>query len=135
MSSDEFQLNDPVTIESTTDSSSTLEGIVAHLGSVQFAPGTDWIGIRLTGTSTGKGKNDGTVKGVKYFNVGSSASSGGEKNGMFVKKSNVKKRELNRLEKLRLKRELSEIGSTSVTASSSRSSSARASITPKASAS
>ena len=88
MSSDEFQLNDPVTIESTTDSSSTLEGIVAHLGPVQFAPGLDWVGIRLTGSSIGKGKNDGTVKGIKYFNVGTGGESN-NKNGMFVKMSNV----------------------------------------------
>ena len=60
---DEFQLNDPVTISTTgSGDSSTLEGIVAHLGPVQFAPGIDWIGIRLTGASVGSGKNNGTVK-------------------------------------------------------------------------
>jgi len=43
-----LELNDPVTVDSTTTtaggeetSSSSLEGIVAHLGSVQFASGDD----------------------------------------------------------------------------------------------
>ena len=84
----EFQLNDPVTI-STTGGDSSIEGIIAHLGPVQFAPGTDWIGIRLTGGSVGKGKNNGTVKGIQYFDVV-------ENCGMFTKKVNVTKRELNR---------------------------------------
>jgi hypothetical protein len=65
-----------------------LEGVVAHLGTVQFAPGDDWVGIRLTESSAGLGKNDGTVKGVKYFDAGGE----GEKSGMFVKKINVKKK-------------------------------------------
>ena len=87
---DEFQLNDPVTISTTgSGDSSTLEGIIAHLGPVQFAPGTDWIGIRLTGPSVGKGKNNGTIKGIQYFDVA-------ENCGMFTKKVNVTKRELNR---------------------------------------
>lgn len=96
---EDLQLNDPITI--TSSDGNDLEGVVAHVGTVQFASGPDWIGIRLTGTSVGKGKNDGSVKGVKYFNVP-------DKNGMFVQKGKVKKRELNRLEKLRLKRELAE---------------------------
>mmetsp|Transcript_7307 Transcript_7307/g.16563 ORF Transcript_7307/g.16563 Transcript_7307/m.16563 type:complete len:292 (+) Transcript_7307:113-988(+) len=107
MSSDDvLNLNDAVHIEQT---SITLEGIVAHLGSVQFAPGQDWIGIRLTGASVGKGKNDGSVKGVQYFNAGGAAGEG--KNGMFVKRSHVTKRKLSRLEELRLRRELSEMKS------------------------
>lgn len=96
---EDLQLNDPITI--TSSDGNDLEGVVAHVGTVQFASGPDWVGIRLTGTSVGKGKNDGSVKGVKYFNVP-------DKNGMFVQKGKVKKRELNRLEKLRLKRELAE---------------------------
>ena len=89
----DVQLGDPVLVEPTASSSPSkngqsdekLEGIVAHLGPVQFAPGDEWIGIRLTGTSTGKGKNDGTVKGIIYFDAGD----GKEKNGMFAKKHNV----------------------------------------------
>mmetsp|Transcript_9832 Transcript_9832/g.20796 ORF Transcript_9832/g.20796 Transcript_9832/m.20796 type:complete len:1542 (-) Transcript_9832:119-4744(-) len=94
---EELQLNDPVHIE---QANAPLEGVVAHLGPVQFASGSDWIGIRLTGASVGKGKNDGTVKGERYFKPG------GAKNGMFVKRANVKKRKLSKLEELRLRREL-----------------------------
>jgi len=116
MASETFQLNDPVHVENTsgTDDSSSitsssssttpLEGIVAHLGPVQFAPGSDWVGIRLTGSSLNQGKNSGTVKGVSYFDAG------GEKNGLFVKKSHVKKRKLTKLEELRLRRELNDAG-------------------------
>ncbi|KAL7539417.1 hypothetical protein ACHAXR_009278, partial [Thalassiosira sp. AJA248-18] len=63
-----------------------LEGIVSHLGPVQFAPGSDWIGIRLTGSSVGKGRNDGSVKGHRYFCCENDES------GVFVKKDNVKRR-------------------------------------------
>ena len=79
---------------------------MAHLGPVQFAPGNDWVGIRLTGSSVGRGKNDGSVKGVPYFDAGSTTFN----NGMFVKKNAVKKRILSRLEELRLRRELSDAG-------------------------
>eukprot|EP00579_Thalassiosira_antarctica_P027310 CAMPEP_0202026110 /NCGR_PEP_ID=MMETSP0905-20130828/58129_1 /ASSEMBLY_ACC=CAM_ASM_000554 /TAXON_ID=420261 /ORGANISM="Thalassiosira antarctica, Strain CCMP982" /LENGTH=94 /DNA_ID=CAMNT_0048589235 /DNA_START=89 /DNA_END=369 /DNA_ORIENTATION=- len=89
-----LDLNDPVHIDQQSSiSNDPLEGIVAHLGPVQFAPGSDWIGIRLTGASVGRGNNDGSVKGVQYFNGGS-----GSKNGMFVKRSNVTKRKLSKLE-------------------------------------
>lgn len=124
----DLRLNDPVTIESSSsatadagnpDTSSgpllLLEGIVAHLGPVQFAPGNDWVGIRLTGSSVGKGKNDGSVKGIPYFDAGSSSSN----NGMFVKKNVVTKRILSRLEELRLRRELSEAGAGAASGSSS----------------
>ena len=115
-STEPLQLNDPVTVESGaaggSGSSPTLEGIVAHLGPVQFAPGDDWIGVRLTGPSVGRGKNDGTVKGVRYFDVG--GGGGGDTastNGMFVRRSNVRRRRLTKLEELRLRRELSEANS------------------------
>jgi len=110
-SSDDLALNDPVHV-TTTDDPSPLEGIISHLGPVAFAPGSDWIGIRLTGPSVGKGKNDGSVKGTAYFECG------GEKNGMFVKRSNVEKRTLTKLESLRLRRELEGAGSVSVAAKS-----------------
>ncbi|KAL7481026.1 hypothetical protein ACHAW6_006708, partial [Cyclotella cf. meneghiniana] len=100
----------PIHITTTTTSSHNddgggdddekLEGIVAHRGPVRFAPGSDWIGVRLTGSSAGRGKNDGTVQGVFYFDAG------GPKNGMFVKRCNVEARNLSRLESLRLKREI-----------------------------
>ena len=107
----DFAFLDPVTL--TSNDNETLEGVVAHLGPVQFAPGSDWIGIRLTGPSIGKGKNDGTVKGVFYFDAG------GEWNGMFVKALSVEKRELSKLEGLRLKRELGEVKSASKNGGSS----------------
>eukprot|EP01082_Thalassiosira_pseudonana_P000215 g167.t1 g167 contig1:411927-416535(-) len=110
-SSDDLALNDPVHV-TTTDDPSPLEGIISHLGPVAFAPGSDWIGIRLTGPSVGKGKNDGSVKGTAYFECG------GEKNGMFVKRSNVEKRTLTKLESLRLRRELEGAGSVSGAAKS-----------------
>jgi hypothetical protein len=78
----DLQLNDAIIITSTDP---PLKGTVAHLGPVQFAPGSDWIGIKLTSDSTGQGKNNGTVKGIFYFDAG------GENNGMFVRSSNVKK--------------------------------------------
>ena len=127
MSSNNLQINDPVHITSTSkkDGDTTtevLEGIVAHLGPVQFAPGSDWIGIRLTGQSIGKGKNDGSVKGIQYFNVGTTSLDPNQRahNGMFVRKSNVTKRtDMSRLDMIRLRRELEKdpvtaIGSSSV---------------------
>ena len=62
MSSSEvpFKLNDPVTIESS--SSAQLNGIVAHLGPVEFSAGvSDYVGIHLTSAGVGLGKNDGTI--------------------------------------------------------------------------
>ena len=41
----------------------TGRGVVRFCGSTSFAPGK-WIGIEL---SEPKGKNDGTVAGVRYF--------------------------------------------------------------------
>jgi dynactin complex subunit len=83
MTSEDLRLHDPVII--TTNDDDELVGTVAHLGPVQFAPGSDWIGIKLTDTSVGRGKNNGTVKGVFYFDAG------GENNGMFVRRANVSK--------------------------------------------
>ena len=94
---DNLQLNDPVHVE--RGDSQQLEGVVAFLGKVQFAEGDDWVGVRLTGTSVGLGKNDGSVKGVSYFSCGPNG-------GVFVRKSHVSRRELSKLEALRLKREL-----------------------------
>ncbi|CAH0562408.1 unnamed protein product [Brassicogethes aeneus] len=49
-------------------------GVVAYIGETEFANGT-WIGVELDAP---KGKNDGTVKGVKYFECK-------PKHGMFVR--------------------------------------------------
>jgi hypothetical protein len=93
----ELQIDDLVLVDSTSsksgstpkkldDHSQELEGVVAYVGSVQFAPGDDWIGIRLTGSSVGKGRNDGSVKGTHYFDCK-------ESSGVFVKRAHVRKRE------------------------------------------
>eukprot|EP00529_Nitzschia_sp_RCC80_P006816 CAMPEP_0113503770 /NCGR_PEP_ID=MMETSP0014_2-20120614/34349_1 /TAXON_ID=2857 /ORGANISM="Nitzschia sp." /LENGTH=1423 /DNA_ID=CAMNT_0000398815 /DNA_START=80 /DNA_END=4347 /DNA_ORIENTATION=+ /assembly_acc=CAM_ASM_000159 len=97
-----FQLNDPVHVQ--RDGGSQLEGVVAFLGTVKFADGDDWVGVRLTGSSVGLGRNDGTVQGQKYFDCPTQC-------GIFVKISAIKRRELTRLEELRLRRELATGGS------------------------
>ena len=87
----ELQLNDLVVVSlSNNDSSSftPLEGVIAHIGAVQFAPGNDWIGVRLTGNSKGRGKNNGTVKEICYFDCEN------ENDGVFVKKAHVKRRQI-----------------------------------------
>lgn len=84
---------------SSTGTNSTLEGVVAFLGPTQFAPGDDWVGVRLTGDSNGRGKNDGSVKGKRYFVCEANC-------GVFIRRGAVMKRHLNRIEELRLRREL-----------------------------
>eukprot|EP00928_Gymnodinium_smaydae_P017191 TRINITY_DN16567_c0_g1_i1.p1 TRINITY_DN16567_c0_g1~~TRINITY_DN16567_c0_g1_i1.p1 ORF type:complete len:631 (-),score=187.51 TRINITY_DN16567_c0_g1_i1:118-1938(-) len=49
-------------------------GVVAFYGTTQFAEGT-WVGIKL---ATPEGKNDGSVKGVRYFDCP-------DKHGLFVR--------------------------------------------------
>ncbi|KAL3799314.1 hypothetical protein HJC23_013039 [Cyclotella cryptica] len=86
-SSAELHLNDPVSITTSTtndEDNEQLHGIIAHLGPVEFAPDSDWVGIQLTGLSVGKGEHDGSVDGVVYFDAG------GARNGMFVKRVNVR---------------------------------------------
>jgi PAS domain S-box-containing protein len=47
-----------------------LQGNVAYVGQVHFDDGI-WVGIQLTGPSIGKGTNDGSINGKRYFpNVG-----------------------------------------------------------------
>eukprot|EP00531_Pseudo-nitzschia_arenysensis_P017578 CAMPEP_0116129902 /NCGR_PEP_ID=MMETSP0329-20121206/8172_1 /TAXON_ID=697910 /ORGANISM="Pseudo-nitzschia arenysensis, Strain B593" /LENGTH=1359 /DNA_ID=CAMNT_0003624201 /DNA_START=224 /DNA_END=4303 /DNA_ORIENTATION=+ len=101
-----LELNDPVHVNKSTGSTpvkaggkATLEGVVAFLGPVEFNSDADWVGVRLTGSSVGLGKNDGTVKGKRYFSCPAGC-------GIFVKASAVSKRQLSRLEELRLRREL-----------------------------
>jgi len=71
------------------------------MGKVQFADGDDWVGVRLTGSAVGLGKNDGSVQGHAYFDCPPQC-------GLFVKKSSLSKRQLTRLEELRLRRELAQ---------------------------
>jgi CAP-Gly domain len=99
-----FQLNDPVHVHREGSSAQNkLEGVISFLGSVEFADGDDWVGVRLTGSSVGLGRNDGTVQGHKYFDCPTQC-------GLFVKQSAVKPRQLTRLEELRLRRELATSG-------------------------
>ena len=92
-------LNDPVTVN--RDGQRQLEGVVAFLGKVAFSSAEDWVGVRLTGASVGLGKNDGSVQGQRYFDCPAGC-------GIFVKKSALTKRQLTRLEELRLRRELAQ---------------------------
>ena len=93
-----LEVNDPVLVARGDDHK--LEGVVAYVGAVEFsADEDDWVGIRLTGDSAGQGKNDGTVQGKSYFACPPLC-------GIFVKRSAVSKRELTKLEELKLRREL-----------------------------
>mmetsp|Transcript_30720 Transcript_30720/g.73696 ORF Transcript_30720/g.73696 Transcript_30720/m.73696 type:complete len:1306 (-) Transcript_30720:2676-6593(-) len=96
----EFAVNDPVHVNRENRQ---LEGVVAFVGGVSFAEGSDWVGVRLTGSSVGLGKNDGSVQGKQYFDCP-------PQSGLFVKKQAVSKRKLTRLEELRLRRELAQGG-------------------------
>ncbi|GAA97054.1 hypothetical protein E5Q_03729 [Mixia osmundae IAM 14324] len=42
------------------------EGILRYIGTVDFKPG-QWAGLELAPGFTGKGKNDGSVQGTRYF--------------------------------------------------------------------
>jgi CAP-Gly domain len=77
------------------------EGIVEYLGTVDFADGNDWIGIRLTGACEGLGKNNGTVQERSYFDAPPNC-------GLFVRQSSgvVQRRSLTKREEVRLRREL-----------------------------
>eukprot|EP00429_Kryptoperidinium_foliaceum_P020198 CAMPEP_0176029814 /NCGR_PEP_ID=MMETSP0120_2-20121206/14656_1 /TAXON_ID=160619 /ORGANISM="Kryptoperidinium foliaceum, Strain CCMP 1326" /LENGTH=122 /DNA_ID=CAMNT_0017363045 /DNA_START=172 /DNA_END=537 /DNA_ORIENTATION=+ len=101
-----LQVNDPVHV---SRDNRQLEGVVAYLGNVEFSDGDDWVGIRLTGSSVGLGKNDGTVQGKSYFQCPHQC-------GLFVKKNLVQRRQLTKLEELRLKRELASSGDAPATA-------------------
>jgi dynactin 1 len=57
----------------------TGRGVVRFCGAASFAPGK-WIGIELTEP---KGKNDGTVMAITYFNCKPN-------HGVFVRPSQVK---------------------------------------------
>lgn len=111
----EFKLNDPVKVSQKNDA--PLKGIIAYLGSVDFAEGDDWVGVRLTGDSVGKGKNNGSVQGRVYF------STTQENAGVFVRRANVSPWVLSKLEELRLKREIQGIGPSSRSPSGIKSSS------------
>mmetsp|Transcript_14757 Transcript_14757/g.16904 ORF Transcript_14757/g.16904 Transcript_14757/m.16904 type:complete len:1371 (-) Transcript_14757:129-4241(-) len=107
-----LKVNDPVYV---SRDSQQLEGILSYSGSVQFADGDDWIGVRLTGSSLGLGKNDGSVRGKRYFTCDRNC-------GVFVRKSHVTRRVLTKLDELRLKRQLASGATTSSSSPTIRSS-------------
>lgn len=103
-SSDMFALNDAVSVQ--REGEIPLEGVVAYIGdTVPFAAAQadgskeEWLGVRLTGSSVGLGKNDGSVQGERFFTCPPLC-------GIFVRPEQVTKRTMTRLEALRLKREL-----------------------------
>jgi CAP-Gly domain len=141
-----FQINDPVTVNiDAARGGTSLEGIVAYQGSVpELGDDTDesthntgvvvaaWIGVRLTGKSVGQGTNSGSIAAVNsgggdddgatpkvYFDCPSNC-------GVFVRPSQVSKRTLNRLEELRLRRELASSAATASTTATAGSSTAPA---------
>ena len=78
--SDDSNLPDWMVVgESVQVRPSNLSGVIAYVGLTEFAAG-NWIGIEL---DTSQGKNNGTVKGVQYFDCP-------QKKGMFVRPKNVK---------------------------------------------
>jgi len=97
MSQSSFKVNDAVSIDQK-GSTSVLHGQVAYVGPVDFTDGDDWVGVRLTGSSIGKGKNNGSVQGKVYFD------NCGPNGGVFVRNAALKRRTLSKLEELRLKR-------------------------------
>jgi len=93
-----FVLNDPVKVQQKAPNTPLL-GIIAYLGEVSFSEESDWVGIRLVNASVGRGKNDGSIKGQRYFKCA-------ENGGVFVRQAVVQKWNMTKLEELRLKREL-----------------------------
>ena len=94
-----LSVGDFVSVERSDKPYQPLKGVIAFMGDVSFAEGSDWVGVRLTGDSVGEGRNDGSVKGKRYF------ENCGENGGVFVRKASVSKRQPTRLEELRLRRE------------------------------
>jgi dynactin 1 len=124
----DLKLHDHVLV---TTQNPPLEGVILHHGTVSFSSG-NWIGIRLTGSSVGKGKNDGSVEGVEYF-------SAPDKGGLFMKeeKANaggLEKRTLTKLEEMRFLREIPELKAAAAAAAVTGSTGSTSTRTTRASA-
>lgn len=78
-----LKLEDPVSLADSK--ACVLQGVVAYVGEVDFTDGV-WVGVQLTGPSVGKGYNDGSVNGKRYF------GSVGKKNGVFCHISKIQRR-------------------------------------------
>ena len=78
----------PLTIKTVTENEmhntffvcSKWKGVVKYVGEVGYAKGKDWVGVKLN--ELGIGKNDGSVKGKKYFDAG-------DKMGLLVRANHV----------------------------------------------
>jgi chromosome segregation ATPase len=111
-----LQCNDPVFVLST--SNQQLEGVVLYVGAVpelDRSSSSIYFGVRLTGASAGHGTNDGSILSssdasttVRYFDCPPNC-------GLFVTPDQVTKRNLTKLEALRLRRELASSSSSSST--------------------
>ena len=77
-------IQDPVYVE-RDHGQQWLEGTVAYLGPVGFSASDDWVGVILTGGAVGLGKNNGTVKGTRYFTCQ-------DRSGIFVRRSAITRR-------------------------------------------
>mmetsp|Transcript_2179 Transcript_2179/g.3143 ORF Transcript_2179/g.3143 Transcript_2179/m.3143 type:complete len:353 (+) Transcript_2179:250-1308(+) len=77
-----------------------LEGVVQFAGQTELSTSGYWLGIQLTGCSKGSGNSDGQLCGYRHFTCEPEC-------GIFVRPDRVMKRQLSRLEHLRLRRELS----------------------------
>mmetsp|Transcript_17741 Transcript_17741/g.41808 ORF Transcript_17741/g.41808 Transcript_17741/m.41808 type:complete len:830 (-) Transcript_17741:91-2580(-) len=78
---EELQVGSPIWVR--RKGQPLAQGVVEYLGSVDFAEGDDWVGVRLTGSSVRQGKNNGIVAGKTYFQCLQSNS------GLFVRRSSV----------------------------------------------
>lgn len=70
-----------VKVGQTVESKEGKQGIVRYIGPLEAAPGGTWVGLELPDRS---GKNDGSVKGVSYFNCQQGF-------GLFIRKESVVK--------------------------------------------
>lgn len=68
-----------VKIGQTVESKDGKQGVVRYVGPLEAAPEGTWVGIELPDRS---GKNDGSVKGVRYFNCE-------PLRGLFIRKESV----------------------------------------------
>lgn len=140
-----WQVNDPITVsvsetDINNDSEESLEGVVSFLGRVREleedgAGEEDWIAVRLTGKSVGKGSLANCLLSVQqtYWEPCPPNCA------MMVRSHQVARRTLTRLEELRLRRELASSSASTTTstatttASAAKSTSAPTSVTASSS--
>jgi dynactin complex subunit len=90
----DLKLLDAVTVKAP-EGMPARDGVVAYLD-----PNNEIeIGVQLTGDSVGLGDHSGSVDGIEYFGCPLNS-------GLFVNRDALEIRKLNRIQELRLKREL-----------------------------